>query len=317
VTPPNSIDKAKDEGSIPGTVLRGTGGVWHVHGPDGDTRPAALGGGVKHTSALKLAVGDDVMLRPGASDDLWSITEILPRRTRLVRRTPGNVHGERVVAANVDQVVVVFAMLKPEPHLGMLDRFLVIAEANDLAARIVVNKIDLAGDQAARERFGAYETVGYPVHYTSTKTAHGLPALHDALHRRTSALTGPSGVGKSSLINAMYPGLNLRVGAISESVNKGRHTTAGADMHPLPDGGYVVDTPGLREVGLWGVPSEALDGCFPEMRDRRVQCQFANCRHLTEPQCAIRSAVTSGEIAGNRYDSYRKLVEEARASEKR
>jgi ribosome biogenesis GTPase len=197
----------------------------------------------------------------------------------------------------------------------MLDRFLVIAEANDIPAAIVVNKCDLSTEQAATERFGHYAKLGYPLHLTSTKTGAGLEELRATLHGRSSVLTGPSGVGKSSLLNALYPELRLRVGEISESVNKGRHTTVGASMHPLPGGGYVVDTPGLREIGLWGLPSTTLDDCFPEMRDRRVDCAFADCRHIAEPGCAIRGALASREISGDRYESYCKLLEEARLAE--
>src|SRR5687768_13854606 len=216
--------------------------------------------------ALKLTVCDDVTLEPGTQEGTWAISAILPRRSQLARRMPGGGHGERIVAANVDQVIVVFAAAKPEPHVRMLDRFLVIAEGNALLARIVINKIDLVDESSARERFRDYDRAGYPLHFTSYKQKIGLTELHDALAGRTSVLSGPSGVGKSSLLNGMYPGLNLRVGEISESVNKGRHTTVGGILHPLPDAGYVVDTPGLREVGMWGMPSEHLDSCFPEFR---------------------------------------------------
>lgn len=301
---------------IRGVVLHGTGGVWHVRADDGVVRAASLRGRVKHGSVTKLAVGDHVMLRADEPGDTWSIAEILPRQSRLVRREPGRARGERVVVANVDQMVVVFALVKPEPHVRMLDRFLVIAEASSVAARVVVNKVDLATEESTRRAFAAYEAVGYPVHFTSCKTRSGLDGLHEALRGRTSVLSGPSGVGKSSLMNAMYPGLNLRVGEISESVNKGRHTTVGAHAYPLPDGGFVVDTPGLREVGLWGLPSAHLDDCFPEIRDRRDACRFQDCRHVSEPECAVRAATDRGEISPERYDSYVKLFEEAVASEK-
>jgi len=194
----------------------------------------------------------------------------------------------------------------------MADRFLVIAEANHVAARIVINKLDLADLAEAKDLFGDYERLGYPVHYTSCRERIGLTELHDALHGRTSALTGPSGVGKSALLNAMYPGLDLRVGDISESVNKGRHTTVGAFLHPLPDGGYVVDTPGLREIGLWGVPASGLDECFPEIRSRKQACRFGDCRHRAEPDCAVLEAVRVGEISEARYASYLKLYDELR-----
>ena len=297
-----------------GTVLSGTGGVWRVLGADGTTYESALRGRLKQ-GGLKLAVGDEVSLEQGDRGDALAISEIHPRRSKLARRTPGGGHGERIVVANVDQVIVVFALVKPVPHPRMLDRFLVIAEANDLAARVVVNKVDLASESAAQAQFGDYVRAGYAVHLTSTKEGgRGLASLHDALQGRTSVLTGPSGVGKSSLMNALYPGLDLRVGEISESVNKGRHTTVGAWLYPLPDGGFVADTPGLREIGMWGLDPAQLDACFPEFRPLTPECRFADCTHIVEPECAVREAVASGAVSGSRYESYVKLREELDAA---
>jgi ribosome biogenesis GTPase / thiamine phosphate phosphatase len=316
-----------------GVVLEGTGGVWRVRTDAGETIDASLRGRLKKSDAgrrrdgslrrdtvrsaaesLKLAVGDDVLLEPSARGSDWAIAEILPRRSALARRTPGGGQGERILAANVDQVVIMFAVAKPEPHLRMLDRFLVIAEGNDLPARVIVNKIDLADSDEARERFRAYETAGYPVHYTSVKTGVGLTDVQASLTDCRSVITGPSGVGKSSLLNALFPGAGLRVGAISESVNKGRHTTVGALMLPLPGhgagAGYVIDTPGLREVGLWALPPEHLDRCFPEIRALSPECRYADCRHVAEPECAVRAAVDSGAVAEARYDSYCRLLDE-------
>lgn len=320
------------DGAPRGVVLSGTGGVWRVRrDDDGSVIEASLRGRLKKADygrrsggairrdtvaageqVLKLAVCDAVRLECDAQSGAWTIAEILPRRSRLARRAPGSGHGERVVAANVDQVVVVFAAAKPDPHPRMLDRFLVIAEGNALAARVVVNKVELVGEEAARARFGEYERIGYPVHYTSTLAKLGLDPLRDALAGRTSVLTGPSGVGKSSIMNTMFPGLDLRVGEISESVNKGRHTTVGAYAHPLPDarGGFLVDSPGLREVGLWGMPPEDVDRCFPEFRPFLPACRFADCRHLSEPECGVRQALARGAVSPERYESYRKLYEE-------
>lgn len=311
-----------------GTVLGGTGGVWRVRTDAGADVEASMRGRLKKSDygrreggamrrdtveaadrVLKLAVGDRVTLERHDRDDAWAITAIQPRRSQLARRAPGGGHGERIVAANVDQVVVVFAAAKPEPHPRMLDRFLVIAEANSLAARVVINKVELVGEQVARERFSAYERAGYPVHYTSAKGDIGLAELHDTLAGRVSVLTGPSGVGKSSLVNALFPGVDLRVGEISESVNKGRHTTVGSHAHPLPDaaGGFLIDTPGLREVGMWSLPVQDLDRFFPELRPHLEQCRFGDCAHDAEPDCAVRRALEAGEISPERYDSYRRL----------
>jgi ribosome biogenesis GTPase len=332
-----------DAGTERGILLSGTGGVWRVRRADGSIVDASLRGRVKKSNAgrrpdgslrrdtvasaaesLKLAVGDVVALERDEASGAWAIAEILPRRSQLARRAPGGGQGERVLAANVDQVVVVFAAANPEPHPRMLDRFLVIAEANGLNARIVINKVELVGGaDAEHPRWDAYERAGYPVHYTSAKRGDGLDALRAALAGEVSVLTGPSGVGKSSLLNAMFPGLELRVGAISESVNKGRHTTVGGSLHPLPaDGasgaagaaGYVADTPGLREVGMWSLPPSELDRCFPEFRPHLSRCRFADCRHLEEPDCAVRTAVAEGDVSPARYESYVRLREELEES---
>lgn len=325
--------------TIGGIVTSGTGGVWKVLADDGSEYDAVLRGRLKKTGSgrrdegselakgrphpasrasqpeIKLAVGDRVRLESDTRERAWAIAEIMPRRSRLARRAPGG-QGERVLAANVDQVIVMFAAAKPEPHTRMLDRFLVIAEANALATRIIINKIELVGHDAVRERFSDYEQAGYTVHYTSVKQRLGLEPVGDALLGRISVVSGPSGVGKSSLLNALFPGLGLRVAEISESVNKGRHTTVGAFLHPIPAvaGGAVVDTPGLREIGMWELPVQELDRCFPEFRDLRESCRFSDCSHVAEPACAVRQAVEKQSVSRARYESYLKLrseIEEA------
>lgn len=301
-----------------GIVSSGTGGVWRVLSDDGKEYDAVLRGRLKQTdSDVKLAVGDRVRLERDARHHGWAIAEIFPRKSRLARRAPGGGQGERLLAANVDQVIVMFAAAKPDPHRRMLDRFLVIAEANELAARIIINKVELVGERVAHDRFADYERAGYPLHLTSVKQRIGLEAVESALAGRVSVVSGPSGVGKSSLLNALFPGLGLRVAEISESVNKGRHTTVGAYLHPLPEptGGAVVDTPGLREVGMWALPLAELDRCFPEFRDLREECRFGDCAHLSEPGCAVRAAVEKQAVSRARYETYVKLRSEIEADQ--
>jgi ribosome biogenesis GTPase len=304
-----------------GVVLSGTGGTWRVHTDDGRIVSAVLRGRLKLAGrAVKLAVGDAVIVRApqdaGGGGAAHTIEDVLPRRSTLSRRAPGGAVGERVVASNVDRVLVVFAATRPEPNERMLDRFLAIAEGSDLGASIIINKMDLVDDRVARERFAPYERLGYPVFFTSCKRGDGLAAFAPTLRDRTSVLAGPSGVGKSSLMNTLYPGLDLRVAEISASVNKGRHTTVGAYIHPLPNGGYIVDTPGLREVGLWGLPATTLDSCFPEFRPHLGHCRFADCAHDTEPDCAIRAATAEGTIDAGRHESYLRMRQELLAAEK-
>jgi ribosome biogenesis GTPase / thiamine phosphate phosphatase len=289
-----------------GVVLSGTGGMWRVQRDGGDIVPAVLRGRLKlEGRAEKLAVGDAVRIgAPENSDGAHTIEEILPRRSTLARRAPGGRQAERILAS------------KPEPNERMLDRFLAIAEGSELAASILLNKIDLVDADALRARFDLYERLGYPVYYTSSKRGDGLAHVAAQLQGKMSVLAGPSGVGKSSLMNALYPDLSLRVAEISASVNKGRHTTVGAYMHPLPGGGYVVDTPGLREVGLWGHPAAELDRCFPEFRPLLGQCRFADCAHDSEPDCAVRAATESGAVDAGRYESYLRLREELAEGER-
>ena len=302
-----------------GIVTEGTGGIWRIRRDDGTETDASLAGRLKQEMKghLKLAVGDHVTIEADERDSGWRITAIGPRGGVLARREPGGRHGERVLAANIDQVLVVFSVAKPEPHVRMIDRFLVICEANDLHAHLVVNKVELVDPAVVEALVEPYVEAGYPVHRTSVKRGDGLEEMRQELHGRITAFTGPSGVGKSSLLNALHPELGLRTQEISESVNKGRHTTVGAKLIPLPDGdgGYLVDTPGLREVGMWGLPSESLDQCFPEFKPFLGECRFQDCQHDSEPGCAVIAAVQAGTIRATRFESYAKLRDELTDSE--
>jgi ribosome biogenesis GTPase / thiamine phosphate phosphatase len=295
-----------------GLVLRAHGGIYEVETPDGVVE-AVLRGRVKHEAraGYKVVVGDRVeVARAEAQDGAWTIERVHERKSALVRKAPGKAPRPKVIVANVDQVVIVFAAIRPAPHLRMLDRFLVLCETSDLDAVIVANKTDLVGGaEGARPMFELYEDIGYPVVYTSVKQPAGIEQLREWLCGKISAVTGPSGVGKSSLLNALEPGLGLRVSAISEAVLKGRHTTVTAQLIPLQCGGYVADTPGLRELGLWGIDPEELELLFPEFAPFRGTCHFGNtCTHTHEPGCAIRAAVAEGRVSTSRYESYCRML---------
>jgi ribosome biogenesis GTPase len=257
-----------------------------------------------------VATGDRVRWRP-TRPGRGVIEEVLPRETQLSRRRPGTDDTEQVIVANPDQAVFIFAARDPEPHLRMLDRLLVIAETNDLPAIVCVNKVDLVRRREARRLFGLYEDIGYPVLYTSAHTGWGISTLKKHLLGKLSVLSGPSGVGKSSLLNAVQPHLGLDVRDISESTGKGRHTTVGVRLWPLtgPEDGYVADTPGLREAGFYDIEAEELAWHFREMRPYLSDCRFSSCTHTHEPGCAVKRAVEKGKISEERYDSYWRMLE--------
>ncbi len=289
-----------------GTVLERDGAVYRVALPAGrGTLRAVLRGKAKR-AAPRVVVGDVVRLEPEPRGELYGIVGVEPRRSLLARRVPES-RIPRPVAANVDEVFVVTAAADPPPVPQILDRLLVLAEANGLPAAVVINKVDLEPGEGLARRFRA---AGYPVFRTSVKTGEGLEDLRRALAGRTSVVTGPSGVGKSSLLNAIQPGLRLRTAELSARTRRGRHTTVSAVMVPLEQGGYLMDTPGFAEVGLWGIEPRELAGCFPELRPYAGRCRYADCRHAAEPGCAVRAAVAEGTIPADRYDSYLRLLAE-------
>ncbi|MDQ6695811.1 MAG: ribosome small subunit-dependent GTPase A [Chloroflexota bacterium] len=255
------------------------------------------------------AVGDWVELEETGSG--YAIMGVLPRKSVFARRAAGTLQKRQVLIANVDLVLVMFAAAHPDPQLYMLDRFLVAAETNDLEAHIVINKMDLVEREDALSTFKPYSDAGYPIHYVSVRRQEGLDDLRELLSMKESVFTGPSGVGKSSVLNWLYPGLNLKVGELSEAYGRGKHTTVGGLLIKLPGGASVADTAGLREVGLWMLPPDEIPHCFPELRKYEGHCRFNNCAHISEPDCAVREALEKGQINPARYSSYVKLREEA------
>jgi ribosome biogenesis GTPase / thiamine phosphate phosphatase len=298
--------------TLTGTVLRALGGVYQVLTPGAEVVEAVLRGRVKRDerSGERVVAGDVVELEPtdAAAGASWAVARVEPRRSVLERKAPGKAPRAKAIVANVDQVLIVFATARPEPHLRMLDRFLVIAEAAELDPLIVINKMDLVGEEEVRRQFAAYPRAGYRILFTAAKQGLGVAELRDALCGRTSALAGPSGVGKSSLLNAVQPGLGLRVGEISEAVNKGQHTTVTAQLIPLECGGFVADTPGLREVGLWAIDTDQLQFHFPEFEPFLGKCRYPTCSHVHEPGCAVRDAAGTGDIDAGRFDSYLRMM---------
>jgi ribosome biogenesis GTPase / thiamine phosphate phosphatase len=289
-----------------GLVLAREGSRFRVATPEGEVL-AILRGKARRDAYDRVVVGDRVQLDDREGGVLLGITGVEPRRNLLERRSPLG-RGNRPVAANLDRVFVVTASVDPEPVPQLIDRLSAIAEANDIPVSLVVTKIDLdpGAELAAR-----YRQAGYEVYQVSTRTGAGLERLFAELRGKESLLTGASGVGKSTLLNRLQPGLVLPTREISNRSRRGRNTTVAAVLVPLAgeQGGWLVDTPGFSEVGLWGIAPRELARCFPEMRERLERCRFADCWHRSEPGCAVREAV-GGAIHPGRYASYRVLLDE-------
>lgn len=287
-------------------VLSRAGGRYRV-GCGEEVVEATLRGRMKR-GRLRVLVGDEVMLAR-QENGAATIEDIGPRRSLLRRRSPGRSHGTRSVAANIDQVVVVGAARDPEWNPFLMDRFMAVAEANGLPIVVVVNKIDL--DHEAERHAAPYRDAGYQVLLVSVEASSGLDELATQLAGNVSLLAGPTGVGKSSLLNALSPGLQLRTAEVSKRSRAGRHTTVSTEMYPIGHDAYVVDTPGLRDIGLWGLDAQEVGAAFPELVRYTGQCRFDNCRHVEEPGCAVVQAVERGDLSETRVLSYRRFLEEA------
>ena len=254
-----------------------------------------------------VSVGDRVQISRSQSEaEVGYIEEILPRETQFGRTRVNKL--PQVIVANLDLLLVIFAARNPQLKLRMLDRFLVTAEASGMLPIICINKIDLAQLEKLKAQMALYEKIGYKVIYTSIVTNAGIDEMRTAMKDRISAIVGSSGVGKSSLLNEIQPGLQLRVGDVDERMHKGQHTTTEVSLLPLHFGGFVADTPGIRTLGLFEIDDEqGLDIHFPEMRPYIPECKFSACTHQHEPGCAVKGAVDRGEISELRYDSYLRI----------
>lgn len=310
---------------IEGLIIKAQSGFFTVHTDEGEF-VCRVRGRLKEEwlDTDLLAVGDHVLIsridQGGMIEGM--IEEIAERERALARLAPSGSRSrhwtrrgylserEQVIIANPDHVVFVFACAEPPPRLRMLDRLLVGAELQEIPAVVCANKIDLVSPEEARELFDIYDQIGYAVIYTSAKTGEGVEELHAILKGSISALVGPSGAGKTSLLNTMQPGLGLRVREVSRATRKGRHTTVVPQLVPLEDEGWVADTPGLRALALFDMDPEEVDAYYPDIARLVADCRFSDCTHTVEPGCAVKEAVEKREVSEHRYESYLRLREE-------
>lgn len=293
------------------TVVRATGS-WYDVLHDGETVRCRIRGrlrlkGVRSTNPV--VVGDEVACEADEGGD-YVIADILPRRNYVIRRASNLSKESHIIAANVDQALLMASLRSPETPTEFVDRFLVTCEAYKVPVTILLSKLDLQDAEAVAEFRAVYEGAGYRVLEVSVREDRGVEEVRELLAGRTTLVSGNSGVGKSTLIQAIDPSLDIRTGEISESHHKGRHTTTFSTMYPLAGGGAVIDTPGIKGFGLIDIDEAELWHYFPEMMRVAPACRFYNCTHTHEPGCAVTEAVKAGEIAWPRYESYLKIRDE-------
>ncbi len=293
-----------------GLVTKSTGSWYQVVDEQGNRYECRIKGkfrthGIKSTNPV--AVGDwvDFELEPGQQNGL--ITELEPRKNYIIRKSVNLSKQTQIIGANLDQALLVVTLASPPTSTGFIDRFLVTAEAYNIPAVLIFNKLDLFSEEGLEvlaEYMAIYENLGYPCYAVSALEGDHIEELRDLLTDKISLVSGHSGVGKSTLVNAIVPGMALKTGEISDWSDKGKHTTTFAEMIDLPFGGKLIDTPGIRELGIVDIEKQELSHFFPEMRALLNQCKFHNCRHINEPGCAVLTAVEEGEIEPSRYESY-------------
>lgn len=259
------------------------------------------------TTTNPLAVGDMVDFDMEPEQGTGVITNLHQRKNYIIRKAINLSKQAQIIAANLERALLVVTLASPRTSLGFIDRFLVTAEAYDIPACLIFNKLDLFSDEGLEilaDYQAIYENIGYPCYSVSALEGTNIDDVKELLKNKVTLFSGHSGVGKSSLINRLLPDLDLRTHMVSEWSDKGMHTTTFAEMFELPQGGYIIDTPGIRELGVIDIEKEVLSHFFPEMRERMNQCRFNNCRHINEPGCAVLQALEDGDISTTRYDSY-------------
>lgn len=293
-----------------GLVIKSTGSWYQVLVPEGETYACRIKGkfrikGIVSTNPI--AVGDEVDFSLEEDQETGIITNLHPRRNYIIRKSINLSKSVQIIAANLDRALLVVTLASPMTSLGFIDRFLVTAEAYDIPILIVFNKLDLFSDEGLEilEQFeNIYKDIGYECFRISALEGTNIDTFREELHNKRTLITGHSGVGKSTLINQLLPSADLRTGDISAWSEKGKHTTTFAEMLPLPEGGFIIDTPGIQEFGIVDIKPAELGHFFPEFRQRMNQCKYHNCKHINEPGCAVLDAVANEEIAPSRYQSY-------------
>lgn len=299
-----------------GLIMRSTGSWYEIRSESGKVFDGRLKGKFKMKglqTSNPIAVGDWVMFEmEDEGNQKVIIDEILPRKNYIIRKSVHNAHHGQLMACNLDQALFVMTLKMPKTSLGFLDRFLVSAEAFRIPVTIVFNKMDLLNEQEQEEVFelaGLYQSLGYGILLTSVDKNQGLEDFKELFQGKITLLAGHSGVGKSSLMNVVSPGLNIKTNEISDFAKKGVHTTTYATMWELGEGTFLIDSPGINEMGLLDIEEAELSHYFPEMRDLLGECKFNNCRHIKEPGCAVIKSMEAGEIAVSRYLSYLSMME--------
>lgn len=310
-------NKNKDQSSslIEGRVVKNTGSAYVVKTADGEEFPCRIKGnfrikGIRTTNPV--AVGDMVKIAH-AADDAYYIKEIIPRKNYIIRRASNLSKESHILAANIDLAFLIASIFNPETPLTFIDRFLSTAEAYSIPAIIVLNKSDLWTPEIhdyANELKDLYENIGYKVIFTSAIDNKGIDTLKELTKDKISLFAGNSGVGKSSLINALVPGLKLRTGEVSDLHHTGTHTTTFSEMIELPEGGELIDIPGVKGFGMIEYTPEEVGHYFPEIFKKSSECKYGDCRHTGEPGCAVVEAIKNGEIASSRFASYLSILEE-------